>query len=303
VMEKKFGVRIDPRMKGRDPLQEIIEEARKRNIAVIPWFEYGFASSYKKKGGKILKKFPHWAAESRDGKLLTKNGFEWMNPYHPEVQNFILSLIREVVTKYDVDGVQGDDRLPANPSEGGYDAYTKALYALEHNGAEPPADHRNDGWIRWRAEKLNQFGKLVYTTVKSVKLDALVTWSPSVYPWSLEEYLQDVPSWINGSYADLVIPQNYRYEFARYASTMEGLAPDSIGYPRAYKNMYMGVLMNVGTYVIPDDYLESVMRLHREKGYNGEVFFFYEGLRKNNDRLARLLKEKFYTAPAPLPWK
>jgi hypothetical protein len=29
-------------------------------------------------------------------------------------------------------------------------------------------------------------------------------------------------------------------------------------------------------------------------GYEGEVFFFYEGLRKDNNRTARLLKNEFY---------
>ena len=39
--------------------------------------------------------------------------------------------ILEVVKNYDIDGIQGDDRLPAMPAEGGYDAYTRNAYQKE----------------------------------------------------------------------------------------------------------------------------------------------------------------------------
>lgn len=307
VMDSLFGMPIDPRMvrtaSGRDPLQEVIDEAHVRGIAVVPWFEYGFSSSYNKAGGKILKKFPHWAARDANGRLLKKNGFEWMNPYHPEVQEFILSLVREVVTNYDVDGVQGDDRLPANPSEGGYDAYTRSQYALEHHGAQPPKDPKDRAWLRWRGDRLNAFGKRLHDDVKRIKPQVLVTWSPSIFSWSFEEYLQDWPAWINGGYADLVIPQNYRYTIDDYTRTLASQSNDSLGIAASYRAIVPGILMNVGTYLIDEEHLLQAMQFNRERGYRGEVFFFYEGLRKNGGRLARVIKEKFYQKSVKIPWK
>ncbi|MEO0511074.1 MAG: hypothetical protein AAF065_14585, partial [Verrucomicrobiota bacterium] len=38
---------------------------------------------------------------------------------------------------------QGDDRLPANPSTGGYDAYTISEYEKEHQGESPPENYRD----------------------------------------------------------------------------------------------------------------------------------------------------------------
>lgn len=46
----------------------------------------------------------------------------------PGPQNFLLELIEEVFSKYDLGGIQGDDRLPAMPSEGGFDSYTVSLF-------------------------------------------------------------------------------------------------------------------------------------------------------------------------------
>ena len=51
-----------------------------------------------------------------------------------------MSLIMEVVEKYDIEGVQGDDRLPAMPSLAGYDNYTSALFKAKY-GKAPPTDY------------------------------------------------------------------------------------------------------------------------------------------------------------------
>ena len=175
VMDSLFGASINPLYKSRDPLLEVIEESHIRGIKIIPWFEYGFSSSHKKNGGIILNKRPEWSAKDVKGNLLTKNGFEWMNAYHSEVQNFLLSLVLEVVTNYDIDGIQGDDRLPAQPVEGGYSAYTVDLYQSSHNGMNPRQDCRDPEWMRWRADRLNGFAERLYREVKSVKPDIIVS--------------------------------------------------------------------------------------------------------------------------------
>jgi uncharacterized lipoprotein YddW (UPF0748 family) len=299
VMDSLFGRPIDTLYMGRDPLAEVIEEAHARGIAVIPWFEFGFSSSHQENGGPILARKPEWAARDKSGKLLEKNGFEWMNAYHPEVQSFMLSLIMEVVENYAVDGIQGDDRLPAQPSEGGYSEYTRQLYAEEHNGATVPERHDDPDFLRWRAGKLTEFAENVYHSVKSVDSSLIVSWSPSIYPWSFEEYLQDWPAWIEAGAVDLLHPQCYRYELASYKEVIDKLdALPAAGFP----HIYPGVLMNVGDYVIEPDFLLDAIQYHRKRGYNGEVFFFYEGLRKENDKLAKTLLRSFYLNPAELPF-
>jgi len=297
VSHKYLGYSIDPRLAGRDPLQEIIDAGHTRGLRIIPWFEYGFAASFKKEGGIILQKYPHWAARDTSGALLTKNGFEWLNAYHPEVQTFISEIILELVRNYDVDGVQGDDRLPAQPVEGGYSEYTKQRYADDHDGAVPPNDPRSEKFKRWRADILNAFGKKLYTDIKAIRPELCVSWAPSVYPWSYDEYLQDWPNWIKGGYADEIIPQNYRYDIARYISTLESLSADSLGLTKEqHSRITPGILMNVGKYLVPQDYLEAAITSNRRLGYDGEVFFFYEGLVKENHKLGKVISDKFYSS-------
>ena len=302
VMDNLFNVAIDLRYRGRDPLAELIEEAHKHDIKVIAWFEYGFSASYNKNGGKILGQRKEWAARDRDGNLLTKNGFEWMNAYHPDVQEFMLSLVQEVVENYDIDGVQGDDRLPAQPIEGGYSDYTRFLYLATHQGASVPEDPRDSLWQRWRADRLNSFAKKMYTTVKILKPDIIVSWAPSIYPWSYDEYLQDWPTWIRDGYADLVIPQNYRYNFEEYMKTLDDMVPGKAVLSSNDCIIVPGILLKVGDYTIDEDYLINAIAYNRKSGYKGEVFFFYEGLCDNQNALAKRLMETVYKDRAALPF-
>ncbi|KAA0253944.1 MAG: hypothetical protein EDM75_11395, partial [Chlorobiota bacterium] len=156
IMDSLFGKRIDPSFSGRDPLETVVIEARRVGIEVYPWFEYGFSSYYSGGsppfGGHILQKFPAWAARHLNGDICVKNGFDWMSGVNPEVQNFIIGLTMEVMRKYDVDGVEYSDRMPALPIECGYDSTTVALYRLDHNGADPPANFYDIAWKRWRAD-------------------------------------------------------------------------------------------------------------------------------------------------------
>jgi len=302
TMDSLFDMPIDPCYAGRDPLAEVIAEAHARDLAVIAWFEYGFSSSFEKDGGMILSKKPAWAARDRIGGLLTKNGFEWMNAYHPDVQKFIFKLVSEVVANYDVDGVQGDDRLPAQPIEGGYSNYTRNLYFSE-TGKYPPQNERDPTWQEWRAKKLNTFVAGLYRQVKTVKPRVLVTWAPSIFDWSLHEYLQDWPSWLRSGNADLLIPQNYRYSFYEYMQTVNDLNAQYLGIPdNLLSKIYPGILINVGDYCISEDFLSRCIEYNRTMGFNGEVFFFYEGLRKNDDALAKMLRSKYYRRKVKRPF-
>jgi uncharacterized lipoprotein YddW (UPF0748 family) len=305
VMETRFGAeyRIDPLFarQGRDPLAELVVEAHRVGLEVIPWFEFGFSSSYSQDGGHILARYPEWAAKDRYGRLLKKNGFEWMNGLHPDAQAFLIDLVVEVAARYDVDGVQGDDRLPAMPSEGGYDEYTAELYRSEF-GVDPPADSKDSAWVQWRADKLSDFGGDLYRAVKAIDENLIVSMSPSVYPWSLQEYLQDWPEWMARGQVDAVHPQAYRYDVGQYRATVN----DILRYGREADSTIVlapGVLLKSGQKFNGPAYVREALRHDREIGLDGEVYFFYEGLFEQNEFVIDTLSTLFYREPASLPYR
>ncbi len=64
--------------------------------------------------------------------------------------------------------------------------------------------------------------------------------------WSYDEYLQDWPSWIKYGYADVVIPQVYRYSWAEYKKALDSQHADSLGIFDSHCLIFPGMLINVG---------------------------------------------------------
>lgn len=134
-----------------------------------------------------------------------------MNPFSPPVQQFMLDLVGALLASYpQIDGVQGDDRMPAVPSISGYDDYTIKLYKESHDGKNPPANHLDPSWIQWRCNILNAFMKRLSEFVRSKKNNYELHMSPTTFPFSKEEYLQDWPVWVENGWTDIILPQVYR---------------------------------------------------------------------------------------------
>ena len=306
IMDSLFSKSIHPNFTNRDPLEILIIEAHRNGIEVYPWFEYGFAAWYsggvQPFGGHILSKFPNWACKDQYGNIATENGFDWMSAINPEVQNFMNSLIKEVLDNYDIDGIEFSDRIPAMPIKGGYDNFTLELYKSEHNGQNPPQNIHDADWKRWRADKMNDWYKSVRDLIKSYNQNLFVSSSPSVYPWAYDNYLQDAKTWIEQDIADHFIPQLYRYDFQSYLYELNS----ALNLANSKKEkLVAGILMNLGVganeYVISSDYLLKAIQANRERGVNGEAFFYYEGFKKNNNFLADTLRATFYKNKAIVP--
>jgi uncharacterized lipoprotein YddW (UPF0748 family) len=283
VMEQLTGVAIQPELAGRDPLAELITAAHARGIKVHAWFEFGFSCSYKKDdGGPIIAARPHWAARDQHGKIAAKNNFQWMNAFHPEVQDFITALIMELVHNYAIDGIQGDDRLPAQPSNVGYDDYTVGLYRQAHGAQDPPRYEQDYQWIKWRSGLLNDYLQRLTNTIRAVRPGIIISMAPSIYPWSEAEYLQDWPTWINMGWIDWVIPQVYRYQMERYEYELTQITKRQVA-PEKQAVLFPGILLQVDQYNPSPEFLDQMIKANRRNGYTGEVFFFFEGLKKLKD--------------------
>lgn len=305
TLKSTFGIERDPLYADRDPLAEILVEAHTRNIAVIPCFEGGFAVG--DANSRIARAKPQWLARDREGKIVVKDGNVWLNAMHPEVQEFFLSLVAELVKNYNVDGVQGSGRFPAQPIEGGYDSVTQAIYADVHAGNTPPLDLHDNHWKYWRAVQLSAFTQKLYWRVKALKSNALVCWAPHPYPQGLEEYLQDWRAWIsedpNGMfYGDIVNPRIFRYDSEGYKRMLDLQHRDLLKIQQKNRYMFPTIMVNEGTYLVSEEYVREAVRYNRYCGYNGEVFSSYAGLRKDGDKLAKVVRENFYTTIARRPF-
>jgi uncharacterized lipoprotein YddW (UPF0748 family) len=283
VMQEYMGTEIDPKYAGRDPLREMIDAAKPKGIKVVAWYEYGFASVYgDASGGALIKKYPQWASKDIAGKITEKNSFYWLDAYNPEVQRFIKRLMTEVLERYpDIHGVQGDDRLPALPSNGGYNPEIVARYKSE-TGKDAPANVLDAQWLKWRADKLSDFGEYIFRHVKTMGGKYMVSWSPSPYNWSLENYLQDSPEWLRRNIVDHLHPQLYRSTFESYKTTFDQAIVNLGNIPQKELIFSPGIIIGTGgSETITPEILDRKMAYNRSQGIQGETFFYFERIKKN----------------------
>ena len=283
----------------RDPLAEIITAAHQRKIKVIPWLEYGFAASHLPSGGHILQQYPHWQAVDRDGAGVRQGGLIWMNAFHSQVQQFMQKIITEIISKYSVDGIQGCDRLPALPVIAGYDSDTVEQYQTAF-GKLPPSNHHDKQWIQWRADLLTGFLTKMYREVKAIKPSAMVSLSPAVYPFCLNNLLQDSLAWIEHGLCDIIHPQIYRSSFSSYDREVKQLTKT---FDRnLLAKIAPGIAFTANGKDLTTKDIIKCIKTNRDRHLSGQVFFHYKGLRKNNDAVAiALSKSAGYNRVASLP--
>lgn len=262
-----------------DALRDIIELAHERDIKVIFWFEYGFMHNIGgvNKSDCILSKHPEWIGIGNDGNPSNYNGTDfYLNSYDPQVQEFMLALMEEALEKYpEVDGIQGDDRLPAMPRNSGYDAVTSAAYKAD-KGVEPPQNFDDPQWVRWRLDNLNSFARNMYSRLKAVRKDLYVCYAPNKYPWCEGVLMQEWPAWIKDGVVDLLTVQFY------VLPTYEKDIKDALGHISANGGVNLlnpAMILKNGSRIMEESVLKGQLQFNRSVGTNGESQFWFDGLK------------------------
>ena len=154
------------------------------------------------------------------------------------------------------------------------------LYKKEFSNKQMPQNPKESVFLQWKADKVSNFGKQIYQAVKNIKSNCIVSWAPSIYPWSKEQYLQDWPKWLNEGYADYIIPQLYRYKIGDYERILKELFSQV---PSTLKHkIFPGILTSLGDgYRVDEMIFKQMIALNRQYGYKGEVFFYYETLNQS----------------------
>lgn len=303
VARQVSGVAVDPRVPElalRDTLADAIDLAHQQGMAVIPWFEFGFMTTAE---SEIAARHPDWVTERRDGSQIWQETIYqrlWLNPFKPEVQQFILDLVLEIVTHYDVDGIQFDDHLGL-PNEFGYDDYTVQLYQQEHQGQSPPANAQDPTWVKWRADKITAFMQRVFQAVKAQKSSAIISLSPNTYRFAYNHHLQDWRLWERRGYIEELIVQIYRDGLSSFEAELQQAEVQTA---RRHIPTAIGILTGLKDKPVSIQQVWQQAQAARSAGFPGISFFFYETLwnlseEQQSDRQATF--QALFNTPASRP--
>jgi uncharacterized lipoprotein YddW (UPF0748 family) len=277
VAKRIYGEELDPdlRLQKRDILREIIDRGKQKKLAVIPWFEFGFMSPAE---STLATKYPQWLTKRTDGSTVWLEGKVhsrvWLNPLHPEVQQFITELILELVSDYDLDGIQLDDHF-GYPSDFGYDDYTVELYQQEHEGKSPPTDYLDRDWIRWRADKITAYMTELFRLIKLHNPKAIVSVSPNPQQFSLESFLLDWQTWERKGLIEELVLQVYRTNNNDF---IKEITQPEVEAARKHIPVAIGILSGLKGRPMPLDTIKKQVKMTRDRAFAGVSFFFYESL-------------------------
>ena len=297
VSEAITGLALDPTegLQERDVLTEIITAGHERNMSVIPWFEFGFMAPA---DSELAKRHPQWLTTREDGSTIWWEGDVhqrvWLNPLRPDVQEFMTDLIVEIVSNYDIDGIQLDDHF-GYPSEFGYDDYTVKLYREEHQGQLPPLDPKDPDWVQWRADKITAYVETLFHEIKQHNPQAIVSVSPNPQDFSLNSFLLDWYQWERKGLIEELIVQIYR---DRHNSFIRELQQPEILAAKEHIPVGVGVLAGLKGRPILWQKISQQVEITRDREFAGISFFFYESLwnlaSESPQRRQTALKDLFY---------
>lgn len=203
-----------------DALQYMIDSAHRHGLRFHAWFNPYRVTGYQMKwsdvpAGSIVKQW--YASGSRN--VLLFDGNYYLNPAQPAVRDLVVSSIREVLTKYAIDGVQFDDYFYPDL---GKDAATNFDYP------EYQLYSGNASITEWRKANVSALIAAVYQAVHAVRPAAVFGVSPVAqlkYLRSDKSYFVDIDTWMSSTgYIDYVLPQIY-FDFEQ--KTGSGVASDA----------------------------------------------------------------------------
>lgn len=292
-----------------DPLAFQIEEAHKRGMEFHAWFN-PYRATFDTIPENINPKHitrtkPEWFVQY-GGKLYFKPGL-------PEVRQYIVGVITDIVRRYDIDAVHFDDYFYPYPTQ---DPFPDDEDFAKYNNN---ISNKDD----WRRYNVDEVIKSLSDSIKAVKpyvkfgISPFAVWrnkTPeeprgSDTKGGLTNYdhlYADVRGWLEKGWIDYSVPQLYfhiGFDIADYAKLLDWWSKNSFG-----KHLYIGQ----GTYRInaSDKYKEwndpletgRQLRLNRQTdNVHGSVYFSSKSVMANPNGVQDTLRQSFYQHPALIP--
>lgn len=259
---------------GYDPLKYMCSYSHKIGLRIHAWINpYRIRSS---RDLQLSNDNPYIKNRKLGEKV--KDGI-YYNPSLYEVRKLIENGIKEIITKYDVDGIQFDDYFyPTKDENFDKEEYEKYKNNIGNNKALSRKD--------WRIANVNILIAECYTLIHNHNDNLVFGISPQGNIENDYEMCADVYSWCTKSgYIDYICPQLYyslnnpalSFEKALNIWTEIEYNPDVTLYIgiAGYK---AGTNADSGTWKNNDSILKEEVRMIRKKKLNGFMFFSYNNL-------------------------
>ncbi|GAB3937772.1 family 10 glycosylhydrolase [Mucilaginibacter myungsuensis] len=290
-----------------DPLQMAITESHKRGIELHAWFNPYRATLDANFNAlapdHITRLKPEW--------FMVYGGIKLFNPGIPEVREYIVQTLLNVVDNYDIDGVHMDDYFYPYRIAG--QTIKDAETFKQYGGAFASIDD-------WRRDNVDQLIHMLGDSIHKHKPNMKFGISPmgiwankSQHPEGSDtrggsayvELYADSRKWSREGWIDYINPQlywNFGYRLAAYETLVDWWSNNAYG-----RHLYIGqAAYRIGdpkqiAFRSPSQLPDQIKYLRNNPRVQGSVFFSQKSLQNNLLGIADSLRTKYYNHPALPP--
>lgn len=303
---------------GFDPLASTLQYARPNNPGLRPLQVHAWVVALRAWKDSALPKGmspPHvmearqsWLSKTDRGQNRDEGKNYFLDPGHPEVQDFLVNVMKEIVRKYPVDGLHLDYiRYPGQ--EWGYNETALRRFQAETGRKDKP--HPTDEqWSQWRRDQVTQLVRRISAEIREVRPGvalsvAAITWG-DVPAGSFKksraynEALQDWVGWIQEGYVDINVPMIYKRgnnaeqtrDYVDWIKLARGIRDDR------------HLIVGLGAWLNPLTSTNRQISVARKHGCEGVCFFSFNQLETSDRTPTHVLRDisgSVFTEPVRAP--
>ena len=289
-----------------DPLQWMIEQCHARGMELHAWI-----NPYRARTKSTTLLASNHIKNRKPQNCFEYDGLTILNPGIPENRNYICEVARDIVTRYDVDGIHMDDYFYPYPAAG-QTIPDDAQYRQYNNGIRDRGD--------WRRYNVNLFIEQFYKTVHQAKPWVKVGISPfGIYRnkrsssigsntnglQNYDDLYADILLWVNNGWLDYCVPQIY-WEIGNKAADYDTLIRWWNKYAGGRPLVIGEDVERTVKYADPQNpsqhQLPAKMRLHQQMpNVKGTVLWYAKAAVDNVGNYASTLRDYYWRRPALQP--
>lgn len=293
---------------GYDPLEFAIDEAHKRGLELQAWFNPFRIDSNSEKFNidNYIDELPEESPLKNNPDWIVKyNNYHYLDAGIPEVREYVIDTIIEVVKNYNIDGVVLDDYFYPYPS-GGVEFPDEDTYEKYGEGFSSKDE--------WRRNNIDCFISELYSKIKNTNAEVKFGVSPFGI-WrngesvggsntsglsSYDDVYVDSRKWIQEGWIDYIIPQIYwqfDYNSAPFATLVDWWA-------KQVENTNVELYIGHAAYKINDssygeawlngnEVINQIRYSRANSNVKGNCFFRLKTLEENRLEFTDKLKELY----------
>lgn len=264
-----------------DPLSFWIEQSHLRGIELHAWinpFRANMSITEPLANNHPVKMNPDW--------FVIYNGRHQYDPGNPNSRNHIVNVVRELVSKYNIDGIHMDDYFYPYPKDG--EEFADTLSFIKYNPLQYPMTQKNE----WRRSNVDETIKMLSIAIKQCKPSVSFGISPfGVWRNQIDDpngsdtragitnfdHLHaDILKWMKENWIDYVAPQIYwdrNHKSASFNTLINWWAANSFQKPLFIGHALYRVNKESAPWDTPSEILSQINVSRSTQGVSGSIHF------------------------------